>query len=113
MHEELRIEESEEFIYQSNHRFAHERLAQMIIEQFIECKDKGIRLKHPIQLIANLVYGKSKYNCKAYMAGLIHGLSNDLAKYYSYQELDVLRLSLENAQADVIDERYIEIVSNS
>jgi len=110
MHEELRIEESEEFIYQSNHRFAHERLAQMIIEQFIECKDKGIRLKHPIQLIASLVYEKSKYNCKAYMAGLMQGLSEDLAKYYSYQELDVLRLSLENVQADVIDKRYIEVL---
>jgi len=112
MHEEIGVEESEEIFYKPDHRYTHERLAQMVLEQLNEFRDKGkgIRIKHPIQTVANLVYEMGKYNCKPYMAGLISGISDNLVKYYSYQELDVLRMSLENAQFDTIDKRYIEVI---
>jgi len=106
------------YVYESKppHNHSHKGLAYIILEQLIEFRDRGIRLKHPIQIVADFinreVEGYEEFYRDEFICDLMKKTSEKLTKYYTCDELDRLCVSLMEARDNKIDERYIEIVSN-
>ena len=100
-----------EYVHDERHNYTHRGLAFGVLEDLIIGKEKGIRLKHPIQIIADFLYEQSEYLSDEAMAELLMKTSDKLIKYYSEKELSELNGALIIAiHDDGINEKYIEVV---
>ncbi len=107
------MDKIDQYVYGTDGNITHGGLAYNTLEYIIMHWDKGIRLKHPIQIVANFVYEQSTYQNSEYMEELLMDTSKELVKYYSEDELDDLCYSVLRANekyTQFIDERFIEIV---
>jgi len=101
-----------EYIHDERDDYTHKGLAFNTLEQLLIGRERGFRLKHPIQIIADFIYEKSEYLNDETICELIKETGEKLILYYSSDELDHLGAAVMMANRnDGILDKYIEVVS--
>ena len=106
------IGDTYDYTHDERDNYTHKGLAFNTLEQLLIGRERGFRLKHPIQIIADFIYEKSEYLNDEAICELIKETGEKLILYYSEDELDNLGAALMGANGDYgINDKYIEVIS--
>ena len=107
------IGDTYDYTHDERDDYTHKGLAFNTLEQLLIGRERGFRLKHPIQIIADFIYEKSEYLNDEAICELMKETGEKLILYYSEDELDHLGLAVMMANRnDGILDKYIEVVSS-
>jgi len=107
------IGDTYDYTHDERDNYTHKGLAFNTLEQLLIGRERGFRLKHPIQIIADLILKESERENRDTITELMMETGEKLLKFYSKEELDHLCLAVMMANNnDGINDKYIEVVSS-
>jgi len=107
-------EEMDKYLYDKRYNYTHRGIAFRLLQVLLESKEdgKGIRLKHPIQIVADFIHKESVWEEDDTITELMMETGEKLIKYYSEKDSLCLAVAMANND-DTIDEKYIEVIKRN